>query len=359
LELLESLYEREFKNIGFVDRKVFVQDDKTLFIGCRRSGKTYIILDFLSKEKSALYIDFDDNRIDKKDIFAKLNGFIKSNDIKILVLENITEDDLYLISKIKNIDRLILSSRKDIKCTDDITKYHLYLLDFEEYIRFDSKNHNTPFLFSLFMKDSTYPEVVLSASENKKLDILQTNLLYISSDNTRQNIVSFIAENSGFKFSKLQIYDRLKKSCKISKDNLYSSLDELQNSSDIYFVSKIGQPKSAKKIFFADFKLKELFTYKKNVATLLEHMLFLELLKQNIDVEYIDNISFVSENIGYIAIAFYTPDFKSWIAQHSNHYKSYGIKEVIIISISDTTSEFELEDIKYRVYPFWIWSMFS
>jgi hypothetical protein len=358
VDFLEYLYEKEFKNIGFIDRKLTLTEKNTIIIGPKRSGKSYIIFDYLSRVDNKLYIDFEDSRLNKENIFAKLNRFIKLHKIDILIIENIKQCDIDDINKINSIKQIIISSNIDIDCKNRFIKKYLFLLDFEEYVRFDNKNHSTSHLFGLFMKDSVYPEVVL-ANENKKFDILQSNLLKISTDNITQDIFGFIAKHSGLKFSTLQIYNKLKQTKKISKDKLYKTLDNLQKSGDIYFIPKIGQPKSAKKIFSIDFKLKELFDYKKNINLLLEHILFLELLKQNNNIEYIDKLSFVTDDIGYIIEPFFRIDMTDSFEKLKSHYMQFNIKEIIIISISDIQYEFNIGDIRCKVYPFWIWSMFN
>ena len=90
MKSLETCYEINFSKINFIERKVKITNPKTIISGASKTGKTYLIYDFLSNFKSNeyLYIDFSDLRNDLIEIAKNLEEFIKKNEIIVLILEN-------------------------------------------------------------------------------------------------------------------------------------------------------------------------------------------------------------------------------------------------------------------------------
>ena len=112
---LEACYEISFSKINFLERKVQIEEQKTLIIGASKTGKSYLIYDYLSNFKSNeyLYIDFSDLRNDLKEISSNLETFIKKNEIKILALDNF--DFQFFIPNCENI---IISSTTFENCSN-------------------------------------------------------------------------------------------------------------------------------------------------------------------------------------------------------------------------------------------------
>ena len=87
---LEACYEINFSKVNFIERKIKINHKKTIISGASKTGKSYLIYDFLStfKNKEYIYIDFLDLRNDIIEISKNLEKFIKMNEIIVLVLEN-------------------------------------------------------------------------------------------------------------------------------------------------------------------------------------------------------------------------------------------------------------------------------
>ena len=90
MRTLEACYEINFSKVNFQERKIKITEPKTIISGAFKTGKSYLIYDFLStfKPKEYLYIDFSDLRNDIIEIKENLAKFIKMNEISVLVLEN-------------------------------------------------------------------------------------------------------------------------------------------------------------------------------------------------------------------------------------------------------------------------------
>ena len=100
---LEDCYEINFWKINFIERKTKITDNKTIITGASKTGKSYLIYDFLSssKTKDYIYIDFKDLRndiskiskdleelkdnIQKRDELQEKAGYYKQYDSTIVV----------------------------------------------------------------------------------------------------------------------------------------------------------------------------------------------------------------------------------------------------------------------------------
>ena len=90
MRTLEACYEINFSKVNFIERKIKIEEAKTIISGAFKTGKSYLIYDFLStfKPKEYLYIDFSDLRNEISDVSKNLEKFMETNEIIVLVLEN-------------------------------------------------------------------------------------------------------------------------------------------------------------------------------------------------------------------------------------------------------------------------------
>lgn len=107
---LEFCHELEFSKINFIERKVRITHPKTILYGPPKSGKSYLIYDYLSNfdAKDYLYIDLNDFRNDKQEIINNLEEYTFRNKIKVIVLENFDFD-----FKIPFCESVIISTNKN------------------------------------------------------------------------------------------------------------------------------------------------------------------------------------------------------------------------------------------------------
>jgi len=106
------------------------------------------------------------------------------------------------------------------------------------------------------------------------------------------NILHYCAKSLSQKVSAFTIYERLKQTQKISKDKLYKSFTSLQEKNYIHTLEKFNYPKAIKKIYLCDISIKNALSIEKNFSKLFENMIYLELLKSNIQCFYDDDIDF-------------------------------------------------------------------
>ncbi|MDD3462615.1 MAG: ATP-binding protein [Sulfurospirillaceae bacterium] len=355
MNTLEALYESNIKNNHFLERKFSIQSKKTVIYGPRKSGKSHIIFDHLSKyEKSSyLYIDFLDERINKKEIRSNLNLFVKNNPIKLLAIEHF--DFSFELPKVEEI---VLTSDSTCNHLIGFNEHYLYPLDFEEYLSFDKKHSNIEHLFNLYSSHGTFPYISLHG-ENNYTKELQTLLRQILPEEHIFQVYKKFCEFSGHKISFFQIYNTLKEEMKISKDKLYEVAQYLQETQLLWQVEKFNQPSSPKKAFPIDFAFKSAISFKKDFIKRFENMIFLELMKKEIQLFYTDDVDFYipSQNTAVFCIPFLTQEFVVLkIKKICSKLKELDIQKVDVITIGNE-GDFEIQNITCKLVPFWEWAL--
>jgi predicted AAA+ superfamily ATPase len=356
MNLLEILHESRVKNSYFYDRKIKIKYKKMLILGPRKSGKTHLVVDYLQKFDALdyLYIDFNDQRIDTKELSnQKLNEFIKKNHIKILVLDNFD-----FSFDVPICEEIIVTTDKSTTKLDNYYIIHLYPLDFEEFIAFDKKHFNAEQLFNLFSNRGGLPEIVVFNEENYHAK-LQSTLKDIFESKNEFYIFKKFCEMQSTKVSLFQIYNQLKTKIKISKDSLYGISQNLQKRELIFLLKKYEQEKSSKKVYIYDFAIKNSLTLKKDFLKRFENMVFLELHKKEKNIYYSDYIDFYIEDKNEAIIcALFTPleALQKKMLKIKNHLKSLNITRIFIITLGNE-GNFEQNDMKFTLIPFWDWAL--
>lgn len=356
MKLLESCYEINFSKINFIERKRKITDKKTIITGASKTGKSYLIYDFLSNFSSLeyLYIDLYDLRNSETISSQNLEEFIKNNKIKVLVLENFNFQ--FLVPECEN----IIISTTNPKNIDRFSNINLTALDFEEYLLHDNKYQNITQSFNSFLKFGNLPEIV-NLDEHKKIHRLQEIIKLSCKDETTYEILKIIIENIDEKKSLFQLYNTLKTKIKISKDKFYEVCKTFEENRTIYFLEKFNQEKSAKKIFCYNFSFLKAITHTKKFKNEFSNMIFLELINKYEDIYYLDNIDFYikSKNIAIVCIPFFNLSLNITTVQKIiKSVLEFDIKEINIITISNSQ---KIPDSKIKIVamPFYEWALSS
>lgn len=353
MNILDQIYEINFTKINFLERKVSINNPYTILIGPPKSGKTYLIYDYLSKFdlESYLYIDLDDYRNDKSDIIKDLDSFIKEKKIEVLVLENF-EFDIDL----PNVTNIIITTRKQKKFDIAFDVLEVLPLDFEEYLLFDNKHNNISNSFNSFLKFGSFPEII-EYSEQKKLHRNVEICKLYCEDRTYLEILFIIVKFAGEKKSVFQLFNTLKKDIKISKDKFYKVFDELIENRVLFVCEKYEQPKAVKKIYIFNHALIDMVSYKKNFNNLFKNMVYLELIRRDEAVYYLDNIDFYLPSTKQIVLAI--PFFNSLVSSAIISkilplLNQYEVEVITIVTISTEQSIF-IDEIEAQALPFYNW----
>ena len=121
MKTLEACYEINFNKFNFQERKVAIRDDYTILIGPPKSGKSYLIYDYLSNKMIGEIITSVDMENEKKNFNAMLDIVIISISIIILMI-------LYIYYEyIKVTTKRIEDTINEVSCfaiTDDLTQLY-------------------------------------------------------------------------------------------------------------------------------------------------------------------------------------------------------------------------------------------
>jgi hypothetical protein len=354
MKSLEACYEINFSKINFIERKIKITNSKTIISGAAKTGKSYLIYDFLSsfKVKEYIYIDLFDLRNNLEEIAQNLVKFIKMNEITVLVLENY--DFQFEIPNCENIIITMVKPEK-IKGFKNLV---IGALDFEEYLLHDNKHQNITQSFNIFLKFGNLPELI-QIDEYKKIQRLQEIIELQCKDETQYEIFKILIENIDEKKSLFQLFNSLKLKIKISKDKFYEICKHYENNKSIYFLQKYNQEKATKKIYCYNHSFFNAISHTKKFKNEFTNLVFLELINKYKDIYYLDNIDFyiASKNIAVVPIPFFntflTGNLVKKIIKSS---QELNISEINIISISNN-EKISDPKLKINVIPFYEWAL--
>lgn len=355
MNILEQIYEINFNKIIFNERKISIDYKNTIIYGPPKSGKSYLIYDYLSKyeDDQYLYIDFADYKNDTNEIYKDLETFIFQKKIKILVLENFKFD----IDIPTNVPSIIITTNihKEI---ESFEKIYVECLDFEEYLLFDNKHQSSSNSFNTYLKFGNYPEIIEYSDAKKNRRNYEICKLY-SNDKTELKILFLLIKSASEKKSLFQLFNSLKKEIKISKDRFYKTCDTYEKNRVVFFCEKFEQARAVKKIFVHNHALLDIVSYKKNFNNLFKNMVYLELNKRYKEIYYLDDIDFYLSKSNEIVLAI--PFFNNFItstiiSKLLPKIELYNINEVTIVTISTEQTIF-IGDIEVQILPFSSWAV--
>lgn len=346
---LENLYPRDFKKSQILDRKVTIDSKKLYIYGVKNSGKTSILINYLKslKKESFLYIDFEDFRVNTETLENDLFEFLKRYNIETLAIDNFD----FSIS-LPEIESIILTSNRYQKI-ENFRVQKLYPLDFEEYLLFNRKAQDTISAFNQFIKDGTFPEIALTP-EYQRISKLQSIILTFCKSEFDFYLLRELINHSGYSISNFQIYNSLKRLIKASKDRVYSRVKEFELEGIIYFIDKFNSNYSNRKLYMVDFTLKGVVNFNKNFKKEFENMLFLNLLKRNREIFYLENIEFYipSLNLATLAMPFASKEsILEKLNSISQTLKGLNLTTLKIVTLNFAL-EFKFENIYVEVVEF-------
>ena len=282
--LLEEFYKTDLNIEKYHFRKVFIDDKSYQINGITQSGKTKLVKNYLLglKKSTYLYIDCNDVRIDIQTLNTSLFSYCNRNKISVLVLDNYLPE-----IKFVNVSQLIITSSVHYSI-DVLETIQLYPLDYEEFLAYEDKYDSTALNHFFQLGGFAALHKVHADERNRYIQ----NILKFALDTIEFDIMMICAKFMSQKVSAFTIYERLKLSRKISKDKLYKSFERLVSMNYIHQLSKHNHIRATKKIYLCDTSLKSALSIEKNFSRLFENMIFLELLKSDVECYYDDEIDF-------------------------------------------------------------------
>lgn len=353
MEQLEHLFEQNIKKQNLVERKTQIKSPKTQIISPPFVGASSVIFSLLNLENpnSYLYIDLDDYRIDKEDLALHLNDFCQQNKISTIAIERY--DNSFALP---DVAQIIVSTIKALDL-EHFEKLYLMPLDFEEFLALDTRYDTLDNALSHFLQIGGFPQLINVANANRHRHL--QDLLKLSLTELELDILSFVSKQMGHKISIFHIFDRFKKSRKLSKDHFYKTFYHLIEQRWLLWLEKYQHPKASKKLYLIDFALKGALTFNKNFSQVFETLVFLELKKVNKDVYYDDEIDFYipSEDRVVITLPFATEKslfslmekIEGWLITH-------GVQKMEVVTMN-SESQLNHPFLKVEMVPFTRWAL--
>jgi len=349
--LLEEFYKNDLYVEKYHDRKVLLDRNSYQISGISQSGKTQLVKNYLLtfKKNSYLYIDCNDIRIDIEALNNSLASFCNKNKISILVLDNYKST-----IKFANVEQLIITTELKLEI-DFLNSLLLYPLDYEEFLAYEHKYDSSA--LNHFFKLGGFASMHHLHSDERNIYI-QKALQYALSD-VEFDLLCLCSKYMSQKLSAFTLYERLKLTRKISKDKLYQSFDALVMKNYIHQLSKYNHTRATKKIYLCDTSLKTALSIDKNFGRLFENMVFLELLKSDIECYYDDAVDFYLPQSDEIILCKPFADerrlFKKLESIEAFIF-THSIKKVTAISMNkEGTLSHPLA--KVEIIPFDIWAI--
>ncbi|MFZ3053667.1 MAG: ATP-binding protein [Sulfuricurvum sp.] len=349
--LLDEYYRHDLHNPLFIERKASLHEDSVWIMGIAQSGKTSLIKNYLlsHKKSSYLYLDCRDMRLDIHELNETLKPFCIEHKIKILALDN-----YYNAIQLFNLDQIILSS--EYTNQSEFSSLDLHLLDYEEFLAFESKYYDSTALNHFFQLGG-FPAMHRLPSEERSLYLQKT--LSLSLSEIELSIMIQVSKMLTQKVSAFTLYERLKIERKISKDKLYSHLQSLFDKRYLYGCEKFNHPSAIKKLYLCDIAIKHALVLQKHFGKVFENLIFLELIKHDIECYYDEGIDFYLPERNQIVLA------SAFANEHALFKKvealegfiiTYQVKEVIVVTMNlENTLSHPIA--KIEMVPFSQWAL--
>jgi len=327
--LLDEYYRHDLHNPNFIERKTSLNEKNVWIMGIAQSGKTALIKNYLlsHKKSSYLYLDCRDIRLEMEELNEHLEPFCSEHKIKILALDNYREE-----IKLFDVEQIILSSENTNQ--SEFETLELHLLDYEEFLAFESKYYDSTALNHFFQLGG-FPAMHRLPNEERSL-YLQKTLSYSLND-IELSVMIQASKMVTQKVSAFTLYERLKSERKISKDKLYAQLQSLFTKHYLYGCAKFNFPSALKKLYLCDIAIKHALTLQKHFAKVFENLVFLELIKHNIECYYDEGIDFYLPARNQIILA------SAFANEHALFKKvevlegfiiTHQVKEIIVVTMN-------------------------
>lgn len=293
---LAKILESYPKNLSKIHRYLpLTLDKKTCIYGAKGIGKTEIILNHYAKAEFSsskkMYLNLNDSHLNQCKISESLLDFLQKETIDILILDHFSPSlfSPTLLDSIPTPQITIISQSPLTNPNYNLVE--IPPITFQEF----TKIRKTPIDESLnsYLKFGNLLEAEY-LNEYKKGEFLKI----LAGDSINFWILQNLILHLGQKASIHQIFTKLKKEGKLSKDRFYEYCKILNESKILFWLTKFEHESAPKKLYFWDFTLKNTISYERNFALLFENMVFLELLYHfKEEIFYTDKLDFYLPNL--------------------------------------------------------------
>ncbi|WP_300369086.1 hypothetical protein [Hydrogenimonas sp.] len=353
MQQLEAFYESTPKAVGFVERKIEIPSHTLNLYGPPKTGKTWLVLDYLSRlpRKKRLYIDLRDLRIDNESLGRELQAFIDVHGIESVVLDHY--DGSIAMPQCR---QTILVSEAPFTENRFMPLLEVPPLDFEEYLAFEKRHIHLEHSFSLYLRTGSLP-IMATVHESLLTIKLHEQIRSIFPTETERLLFRQMARFLGKPVTANQLYTTIKKEHKISKDWLYRTLKSWEERQIILWMEKFGQPRAAKRLLIYDFAIPASLYFEKSLMGQLYSIASIRLLQHNPRTTFTDKIDFFLPDSRHALLLspFANPQSTATkIAKLVDEIDRLQIRNITILTIANSF-EFMFEEIQVVAKPFYTW----
>ncbi len=353
MQQLEAFFESVPKPAGFIERKTEIPSHTLNLYGPPKSGKSWLVLDYLNKisKKKRLYIDLADLRIEKKSLADQIDNFIAANKIETVVLDHY--DGSIPMPRCR---QTILVTESAYTKNPMMPLLELKTLDFEEYLAFQKRHINLQHLFSLYLRTGSLPAMA-STAESILTIRLHENIRSVFRSENEILLFKQMSRYQGKPLTVHQLYTAMKKEYKISKDWLYKKVKSYEERNIISWLPKYGQPKAAKRILFYDFALPASMHFEKSLMGQLYTIAAARLLKKSNEIYYSQKLDFLdpASRSAFIISPFANQQSSAAkISRLMHEIDSFNISDITVLTIANSF-EFMFEKTRVKAVPFYEW----
>lgn len=314
--------------------------NKTCLYGANGIGKTNFVLHYFNQSQfnpfKKLYIDCNDARLNPKKDLDDLKYFTKEQDISILILDNYHKNPIPLDFTLSFI---ILISNLPHEEFQNILIPPITFMEFLIMRKIPQED-----ALSQYLK---FGNLFENFSEQKKGEFLKA----ITQNPTDFWILRNLILHLGQKITPYQVYSKLKKEGKLSKDRFYAYAQILEKSGILFWLEKFEHSLAPKKLYFWDFTLKNAVSFERNFNLLFENMVFLELLYHfKLNFFYTDKLDFYipTLSLGILCMPF-TQTLETRLGKLGKEREFCD--SLLILSLNET-KEGEHLGMPYSIIPF-------
>ncbi len=304
---LERILESYPKHLSKTHRNLsFTLDKKTCVYGARGIGKTEAVFTYYAQAEfntlKKMYLNLSDSRLNPYKILESLPTFLQKEKIELLIIDHFNPSlfSPALLDCIAHTPRITIISKSPL-IHKDYSLLEIPPITFQEWTKIRKMPMEES--LNLYLK---FGNLLEHLNEYKKGEFLKI----LAGDSSNFWILQNLISHLGQKVSMHQIFTKLKKEGRLSKDRFYEYCKDLNASKILFWLSKFEHESAPKKLYFWDFTLKNAISYERNFALLFENMIFLELLYHFKEtIFYTDKLDFYLPNlsIGILCVPFIQP----------------------------------------------------
>ena len=355
MEQLEAFYESTPKAVGFIERKIEIPSYTVNLYGPPKSGKTWAVLDYLSRipKKRHIYIDLRDLRLDREALATELPDFVRTNRIDTVVLDHYDKS-----VPLPECRQCIIVTEAPYGDNPFMPLLHCPTLDFEEFLAFERRPQDLEHSFSHYLRSGSLPS--MSHRHDSLLTMkMHETIRSIFPDENERRLFRAMARFQGKPVSAHQLYTVVKKEYRISKDWLYKRLKSWEARGIVRYLPKANRPRAAAKALFFDFALPASLYFEKSLMGQLTVIAARRLMERRPELSYTDRIDFFDPESRRAWLLSPFADAQNGarkIAAVAEEIDRYGIETVTILTVANAFS-FTFEKVPVRGEPFYRWML--